>query len=78
MGIIKATFSAMGGALADQWAEVIEADITIATQRTDLQVWGVNAEGFYVGRVPAKFENGEMRFTVGKTLPACYYLIVAE
>ena len=26
MGIIKATFSAMGGALADQWAEVIEAD----------------------------------------------------
>jgi hypothetical protein len=59
-------------------AEVIEAEITIATQRTDLQVWGVNAEGFYVGRVPAKFENGEMRFTVGKTLPACYYLIVAE
>ena len=26
MGIIRATFSAMGGALADQWAEVIEAD----------------------------------------------------
>ena len=59
-------------------AEVIEAEITIATQRTDLQVWGVNAEGFYVGRVPAKFEDGTMRFTVGKTLPACYYLIVAE
>ena len=59
-------------------AEVIEAEITIATERTDLQVWGVNAEGFYVGRVPAKFEDGHMRFTVGKTLPACYYLIVAE
>ena len=40
--------------------------------------WGVNAEGFYVGRIPAKFEDGTMRFTVGKTLPACYYLIVAE
>ena len=26
MGIIKATFDALGGALADQWAEVIEAD----------------------------------------------------
>ena len=26
MGIIKATFSAIGGALADQWQEVIEAD----------------------------------------------------
>ena len=26
MGIIKATFSALGGALADSWQEVIEAD----------------------------------------------------
>ena len=26
MGIIKAFFGAMGGALADQWQEVIEAD----------------------------------------------------
>ncbi len=26
MGIIKATFDALGGSLADQWAEVIEAD----------------------------------------------------
>ena len=59
-------------------AEVIEADISIATERTDLQVWGVNAEGFYVGRVPAKMVDGRLTFTVGKTLPACYYLIVAE
>ena len=59
-------------------AEVIEADISIKTQRDDLQVWGVNAEGFYVGRVPAKYEDGVMSFTVGKTLPACYYLVVAE
>jgi len=59
-------------------AEVIEADIAIKTERDDLQVWGVNAEGFYVGRVPTKYEDGVMRFTVGKTLPACYYLVVAE
>ena len=26
MGIIKATFNAMGGSLADQWLEVLEAD----------------------------------------------------
>jgi hypothetical protein len=57
---------------------LLDSLITIATERTDLQVWGVNAEGFYVGRIPAKFEDGTMRFTVGKTLPACYYLIVAE
>ena len=78
MGLIKAFFNAMGGNLADQWAEVIEADIAIKTQREDLQVWGVNAEGFYVGRIPTKYEDGIMSFTVGKTLPACYYLVVAD
>ena len=54
------------------------ATITIATERTDLKVWGVNAEGFYVGQVPAKFEDGAMTFTVGEKFPASYYLIVAE
>ena len=36
MGIIKATFNAIGGALADQWEEVIEAgsmsDTTVFTK----------------------------------------------
>ena len=59
-------------------SEVINATITIATERTDLKVWGVNAEGFYVGQVPAKFEDGNMTFTVGEKFPASYYLIVAE
>ena len=59
-------------------SEVINATITIATERTDLKVWGVNAEGFYVGQVPAKFEDGSMTFTVGEKFPASYYLIVAE
>ena len=60
-------------------AEVIHANVRLKTVHgTKMRVWGVNAEGFYVGRVPAKFEDGTMRFTVGKTLPACYYLIVAE
>lgn len=59
-------------------AEAIRAEITIRTERRDLKVWGVNAEGFYVGEIPARFENGEMTFTVGEKYPACYYLIVAE
>ena len=59
-------------------AEVITAEISIRTQRTDLQVWGVNAEGFYVGCLPVKYEDGYMTFTVGEKWPACYYLIVAE
>jgi len=56
----------------------INATITLKTERTDLKVWGVNAEGFYVGQVPAKFEDGNMTFTVGEKFPAIYYLIVAE
>ena len=59
-------------------SEVINATITLKTQRTDLKVWGVNPEGFYVGQVPAKFEDGNMTFTLGEKFPASYYLIVAE
>ena len=59
-------------------SEVITATITLKTERTDLKVWGVNPEGFYVGQVPAKFEDGTMTFTVGEKFPASYYLIVAE
>lgn len=59
-------------------SEVVEATIAIETDRTDLHVWGVNAEGFYVGEVPATFEDGVMTFTVGEKFPALHYLIVAE
>ncbi len=41
--------------------------------------WGVNAEGFYAGRVPTTYENGILSFEIGDELnPACYYLIVKE
>lgn len=59
-------------------SEVIRATLSIKTNRTDLKVWGVNAEGYYVGQIPATFENGTMTFTLGEQLPAIYYLIVAE
>lgn len=59
-------------------SEVIHANITIRTDRDDLQVWGINAEGFYVGKRPATFKDGYMTFTVGDHWPASYYLIVAE
>ncbi|MBQ7567040.1 MAG: hypothetical protein IJT18_07960 [Oscillospiraceae bacterium] len=59
-------------------SEVIQAKLSIRTDRTDLKVWGVNPEGYYVGRKEAKFEDGWMTFEVGDTLPASYYLIVAE
>ena len=59
-------------------SEVIRAKITIDTDRTDLKVWGINSEGYYVGALPTKFENGKMTFTVGEKFPCLYYLIVAE
>ena len=58
--------------------EVIEAEIAIATICTRLKVWAVNAEGFFVGVVPSHYENGELRFTLGKTMPSMYYLIQSE
>ncbi len=58
--------------------EVIEADVSIRTERRDLIVWAVNAEGFFVGKVPSRYEDGCLKFTLGKTMPSMYYLIQAE
>lgn len=59
-------------------SEVISATISIRTERTDLKCWAVNPEGYYIGEIPATFEEGWMRFTVGEKFTASYYLIVAE
>ena len=61
-------------------AEVIQAKISVKTELGDrLKVWGVNAEGFYAGKLPTTYENGELTFTIGdEQNPACYYLIVKE
>ena len=58
--------------------EVIEAEIAIRTNRTNMVVWAVNAEGIFVGNVPAKYEDGYLKFTLGKKSPSIYYLIQAE
>ena len=50
----------------------------IDTERTDLTVWNIKAEGYHVGQVPAKFGNGKMTFTVGGKFPCLYFLINAE
>lgn len=59
-------------------SEVIEAEIKIKTERTDLRVCGVNPEGYYVGPKKVTFEDGYMRFNVGDKCEALYYLIFAE
>lgn len=61
-------------------AEVIQATVRIKTSLGDkLKVWGVNAEGFYSGRIVTTYEDGYLSFTIGdENNPACYYLIVKE
>jgi hypothetical protein len=58
--------------------EVIEVDISLKTEYSTLKVWTVNAEGFYAGAIPATYENGTLKFTLGKEFPSMYYLIQAE
>ncbi len=58
--------------------EVIEAEISIKTNRRDQLVWAVNAEGYFIGKVPCRYEDGCLKFTVGKVMPSAYYLIQAE
>ena len=58
--------------------EVIEAEISLKTDQADLKVWGVSAEGFYVGQVPAVYENGRLTFKIGECFPTIYYLIRTE
>lgn len=59
-------------------SEIIEADIHIRTNVPKLRVWGVNAEGYYVGMLDAVYEDGWLKFHTGTRFPAQYYLITAE
>ena len=61
-------------------AEVIQATVSIKTVHgKSLQVWGVNAEGFYAGKLETTYEDGWLSFDIGdENNPACYYLIVKE
>ena len=58
--------------------EVIEADVAIKTEVKNLVGWAVNAEGIFVGNVPVRYEDGWLKFTLGKKSPSIYYLIQAE
>ena len=61
-------------------AEVIQATVSIKTVHGQkLKVWGVNAEGFYAGKLSTTYEDGWLTFNIGdENNPACYYLIVKE
>ncbi|MBO5339545.1 MAG: hypothetical protein J6A62_00900 [Oscillospiraceae bacterium] len=59
-------------------SEVIEADITIRTKHDNLQIWAVNADGFFIGSLPKTYEDGCLKFHTGMHYPAQYYIITKE
>ena len=55
--------------------EVIEAQIELKTNKEILEVWSVDSEGFYAGKIDSVIEDGVLKFTVGEEFPCMYYLI---
>ena len=56
--------------------ENIEAEIELETNVSDLSVWAISAEGYYIGTVPTEYKDGKLRFSIGDTSRSMYYLIV--
>ena len=56
-------------------AAVVVADIELETSVTELRVDAINTHGLQVGRTPAVYEDGVLKFTVGGDFPSVHYLI---
>ncbi len=59
-------------------AEVIDAYISLKTERENMRVWSVNSDGYYIGRIPTTYEDGWLKFQVGPNFAGMYYLIMEE
>ncbi len=56
--------------------ESIKAEIEIETPISTYEVWGISPEGFYIGMVPTKYENGKLTISLGSESRSMYYLIL--
>lgn len=56
--------------------ENIEAEIEIDTVHSDLQVWAISPEGYYIGTVPTSYADGKLKMKIGEVSQSMYYLIV--
>ncbi len=56
--------------------EAIKAEIEIETPISTYEVWGISPEGFYIGMVPTKYEDGKLTISLGTESRSMYYLIV--
>ena len=58
--------------------EVIDAEIAIKTEREGMRIWSVNSDGYYIGQLEKRYEDGWLKFHVGPHFPGMYYLIMQE
>ncbi len=58
--------------------EVIEAEMAIKTNTSNLKVYAINSEGFITGVIPSSYEDGMLKFKLGENFCSIYYLIQAE
>jgi hypothetical protein len=56
--------------------ENIEAEIEIDTIYSDLKVWAISAEGYYIGTVPTTYDDGKLTLSIGEVSRTMYYLLV--
>ena len=56
--------------------EVIEADIEIKTDKEHMEVWSIDSEGYYCGRLDSTYEDGKLKFRVGDEFACMYYLLL--
>ena len=56
--------------------ENIQAEIEIETEQSDMTVWAISAEGYYIGDVPTVYKDGKLKFRLGEVSRSMYYLIV--
>ena len=55
--------------------ENIQAVLEFETSVSDLVVWAISAEGYYIGTVPSSYENGRLKIKIGEVSQSMYYLI---
>ena len=56
--------------------EVITADIELKTNRPTMEVWSIDSEGFYAGKIDTVYEDGTLKFTIGDEYACMYYLLL--
>lgn len=52
--------------------------VVMRTDKKNLVVWAVSAEGIFVGNAPVRYEAGWAVITLGKKSPSVYYLFQSE